>query len=127
MNDSDFNSYITTDNELAICGISFIHEICNDWEGGRRCEKEDGEDCEPGPVPSFNELHNAYKTVRSFLYVHSTGEYDEKNILNVAVTLFPFQHKVSTKMFASYGFLWEKGICKPIFAYYFCMPTKKNV
>lgn len=98
--------------------------MCNDWEGGRSCEKEDGEECGPGPMPSFTESHNAHRTVRSFLYVQRTGKHDEQNILNIAMTLFPFQHKVSIKMFANYGFLWEKG-CKPIFVYNFCMPTKE--
>lgn len=56
-------------------------------------------------MPSFTESYNAHKIVRSFLYVQRTGKHDEQNILNIALTLFPFQHKVPIKMFVNYGAL----------------------
>jgi hypothetical protein len=45
----------------------------DDREG---CEAH-GDECKPEPVLNF-----AFQTVKSFFYVHSTGEYDE-NILNM--------------------------------------------
>jgi hypothetical protein len=68
----------------------------HDHESGGSGEGEEDER-KPEPVPSFTEAHAAFKTVKSFFYVHSIGEHDEQVILNLELALFHLKCKVSNK------------------------------
>jgi hypothetical protein len=73
------NAYVSLDNKLAMCGASSINELCEDREGdGGGEDEEDEDEHEPEPVPSFAKPHAAFKTLKSFVYVHNIGECDEK-------------------------------------------------
>jgi hypothetical protein len=91
---------------LPVTNISSIDELCGKSESDGSSEKEEeGLECEPEPVLSFIEAHAAYSTPKSFSYVHSIGEHDKHNILNMKLALFHLKHKVSSKQLSVIYFL----------------------
>jgi hypothetical protein len=60
-----FSSYISLENELVTCRISFISELSDDCDGCRSNEKvEQGDEHESEPMVSLPEANTAYKTVQ---------------------------------------------------------------
>jgi hypothetical protein len=125
--DVDFSFYISVDNDLAMCGVTSIDELCDDREGGGSGEEE-GDECEPEPVPSFTEAHTAFKTVKSFFYAHSIGEHDEQVILKLELVLFHLKCKVSTKQLLITDFFGKKVIFTQVtFYFFFIGPSVKFI
>jgi hypothetical protein len=91
-----------------MCSVSSIDELCDDCEGGGSGEEEEGDECEPEPVPSFTEAHAAFETVKSFFYAHSIGKHDEQVILNMELVLFSLKPKALTKQLPITEFFGEK-------------------
>jgi hypothetical protein len=59
-------------------------------------------------VQSFVEAHAAFETVKSFFYMHSIGEHDERAILSLELALFHLKRKVSTKQLPITDFFGKK-------------------
>jgi len=69
------------------CSIS---GFCDDCKGGRGSREEEDK-CEPEQLLSFTEKHAAFKTVKSFFCMHSTGKYYEQKILNFGIGAISFE------------------------------------
>lgn len=92
----DFNSDMSVDNVLAICGISNKDELCDDQMGCGRTQEEQG-------VMSLK--HGRFllgfvlltkPLIHSFtFFYHSTGGHDKENILNMELMLLWLKCKVS--------------------------------
>jgi len=50
----------------------------------------------------------AYTTTISFSYVHSIGEHEQHNILNLELALFCLKHRASAKQLSFVYFWWKK-------------------
>jgi hypothetical protein len=94
--DVNFNAYAPSNNKLAMCRVSSTDDLCDDCEEGRSGEEEEDK-CEPKLVPCFTKVHAAFQTVKSFLYMHNTGQCHEENILNIERALSGLKCKFSTK------------------------------
>jgi hypothetical protein len=59
---------MSVDDVLGTCGILSISELCDDRDGGRIGEEEEGDKCDPEPVPSSRKLsHHFPYTVLAIL------------------------------------------------------------
>ena len=76
-------SYVSVDNGLATHGVSSIHQMQEDHEGGKSSGEEEGDKCDSEPILNCTNAHADYTILTSYFYMHSTGMHDEQNILNL--------------------------------------------
>lgn len=71
--DINFSWYASVDNELGIHSFSSVDEVY---------KVPEGDECDIEPVMSFVKSFAVYDTVKSFVYAHSIGWYNERDSLN---------------------------------------------
>jgi hypothetical protein len=110
------NAYVSVDQELAMCGVLCVEEMCGELGSGNCVEEVQGgggggggdDEAQSEPVPSFTEAFCAFQSMRVFMYDHDITERDQVNIINIESLLFNLKRKGAAKQMKIIDFLKKK-------------------
>jgi hypothetical protein len=92
----DFDAYVSVDQELVMCGMLCMEEMCGVvwWEVEVVWRR--GKVMVMTMKPSFMEALSAFESMRAFMYAHYSTIRDQVNI-NIERLLFSLKRKGATK------------------------------